>query len=378
MKHLSTTPFGRRPVTAGHLDRSRLAEAPAPVHTHDKWAIFRDLTTARLAFGLSDRALTVLSALLSFLPQPTLSEGDDMIVFPSNRKLAERANGMAESTLRRHLASLVGASLLLRHDSPNGKRYATRDAAFGFDLRPLLVRAGEIAAAAETARMAAEDLRRQREALVLVLRDATKLLAYGQEAFADDWEAFATELAGLKMILRRKLTADDLTRLMARAKSLLMGITEWVDRSETPISSGNDSQIERHIQDSNHNTFESEPCGEKPEPSIPLALILKACPEIEDYVPGGIRHWHELVAASHMLHPMMGISRSVWTDAQRALGPEQAAVTLAAILQKGPAIERPGGYLRALTVKAGQGAFSPGPMIMALLRGGNDGLRSAS
>ena len=46
--------------------------------------------------------------------------------FPSNNKLRSRAYGMSEPTLRRHLASLVKAGLLIRRDSPNGKRYARR------------------------------------------------------------------------------------------------------------------------------------------------------------------------------------------------------------------------------------------------------------
>ena len=44
------------------------------------------------------------------------------------------------------------------------------------------------------------------------------------------------------------------------------------------------------------------------------------------------------------------------------------AVTIAAILQKGEGIKSPGGYLRSLTEKARGGAFSLGPVLMALLR----------
>ncbi len=54
--------------------------------------------------------------------------------------------GMPASTLRRHLAVLVDAGLIVRRDSPNGKRYARKnragaiELAFGFDLSPLVVR----------------------------------------------------------------------------------------------------------------------------------------------------------------------------------------------------------------------------------------------
>ena len=62
------------------------------------------------------------------------------VVFPSNRQLSLRAHGMAPATLRRHLAVLVDAGLIVRRDSPNGKRYARKDGAggltkaFGFDI----------------------------------------------------------------------------------------------------------------------------------------------------------------------------------------------------------------------------------------------------
>ena len=114
MHHISTTPLGRR--AEGRV----YAAAPGA----DKWLILRDLSTARTAFDLSDRALTVLSALLSFHRADTLEDASHAVVFPSNRKLRERANGMAESTLRRHLSALVAAGLIVRRDSPNRKRYA--------------------------------------------------------------------------------------------------------------------------------------------------------------------------------------------------------------------------------------------------------------
>ena len=45
----------------------------------------------------------------------------------------------------------------------------------------------------------------------------------------------------------------------------------------------------------------------------------------------------------------------------------RTAIVVAAILQKGAAIARPGGYLRELTRKAEAGEFTLGPMLMALI-----------
>jgi hypothetical protein len=50
------------------------------------------------------------------------------------------------------------------------------------------------------------------------------------------------------------------------------------------------------------------------------------------------------------------------------MGDVDAAIVVAAILQRGEAISSAGGYLRALTDKAGAGTFSIGPVLMALLR----------
>ena len=54
MEILTTTPFGRRPVTAGLIERAQAAQgAPAVPHC-DKWELFRTLCTARVAFCVSE------------------------------------------------------------------------------------------------------------------------------------------------------------------------------------------------------------------------------------------------------------------------------------------------------------------------------------
>jgi replication initiation protein RepC len=49
------------------------------------------------------------------------------------------------------------------------------------------------------------------------------------------------------------------------------------------------------------------------------------------------------------------------------MGPEQAAIVVVSMLERFAEIKSPGGYLRALTVKAAAGEFSCGPMVMALI-----------
>ncbi|WP_037088276.1 plasmid replication protein RepC [Cereibacter sphaeroides] len=420
MHHISLTPFGRQPVTAGILASQRLAEARSPLPEIDKWALFADLRTARARFGVSDRDLAVLYALLSFLPGRVLADAAPLVVFPSNATLSDRAHGMAESTLRRHLAALVEAGLVARRDSANGKRYAHRNragelvTAYGFDLRPLLVRAAEIAETAAALEAEAEAMARARTALVLKLRDATKLAAYADpEGRAAGIEP---RLMPIRRALRRRLTLADLAE-MARTLDLVLGDIRQVLVLRAAEMDGTVGRIERHHTESKTESSDLEgghaggktsdgaekSCrdiggespdevanrpssnrtehdqsrpeklasvemndNQRPAPTLPLGLVLKACPDLEPYAPE-IRNWRDLTAAASRLRGMMGITPSAWEEAKAEMGAEAAAVALAAILQRFASIRNPGGYLRALTRRASEGAFSPTPMIMALL-----------
>jgi replication initiation protein RepC len=144
----------------------------------NRWQIHKQLCIAKSVFDINDRCLAVLSALLSFHPDNEISTNSSLVVFPSNRQLALRAHGMPESSLRRHIASLVDAGLIVRRDSPNGKRYAYKsetgevEEAFGFSVAPLLERAGEIARAAAHIQAEAKLFKRTRERITLLLENA--------------------------------------------------------------------------------------------------------------------------------------------------------------------------------------------------------------
>jgi replication initiation protein RepC len=384
MDLISTTPFGQRPITAGLMQRAMEAQGAVQATDIDKWSLFRDLCTARHAYGISDRDLTVLNALLSFHKSKSLSNTENLIVYPSNRTLSERAHGMAESTLRRHLAALSNAGLIQRHDSPNGKRYAARGQggtvirAFGFDLRPLLVRAQDITHAAAEAQAAANRMRRLREEVIILKRDALKLCQFGQEnGIAGDWVSVEAQLLSVHKLMRRKVAFSSLEAL---AKTLRLLITNINTMLETLEMGGSDAQNERHYQNSDKDSSVFEPDLEHEKISVevpvdmplkksnlPLTLVLKACPDILPYAQGAIRGWNDLVRLAEFVRGMMGISPDAWKRAVTVMGPETAAVTVAGILQRIADIQNPGGYLRTLSNKAEAGSFSPGPMIMALL-----------
>ena len=393
------TPF-RRTVDAALLKHQQAAQAELPQSEVNKWEALRELAIARSSFGLTDRDMTVLQALISFHPSPTLG-GDQkgLVIHPSNRVICERLNGMPCSTMRRHLAKLVKSGIIIRRDSPNGKRYARRfgDAkiAYGFDLSPLVFRFREICDAAEEIRAVEERVKRLRETVSLMRRDLAALAEYGVSVRPDltIWDAFADMAALGARALRRKLSVDELVSMEVKFHDALNRVRDILEPLETKEVSTSDAEIEQHHQNSDKDKFESEsnvaitkteaqhsesvndstdesvvPIGFEKHPNLPLSLVLSSCGEIQSYSDGPIRHWHELVRTADILRPMMGISPSAWDEAKRAMGPEEASIVMAAMLERFEEIRNHGGYLRHLSAKASIGAFSSGPMVMALLR----------
>ena len=171
MDYTPISPF-MRPISSAHLRVIERPEASVPSKPVGKWELLRELSKAQAAFGVNERDLTVLQGVLSFFPNDVLAANAEMVVFPSNKAICERLNGMPCSTMRRRLARLVEAGLLVRRDSPNGKRYVRKHGeervAFGFDLSPLYCRSEEIARAAEAVRKAEDRVRRLREVVSLM------------------------------------------------------------------------------------------------------------------------------------------------------------------------------------------------------------------
>jgi replication initiation protein RepC len=403
MEYTPISPF-MRPISHAHLRVIERPEASVPGRPVNKWELLRELSKAQAAFGVSERDLTVLQGLLSFFPDDALGGNAEMVVFPSNKAICERLNGMPCSTMRRHLARLVDAGLLQRRDSPNGKRYVRKHGeervAFGFDLSPLYCQSEEIARAAEAVREAEERVRRLREVVSLMRRDLAALAEFGGEMQPGlgIWDQLRDKAILTARALRRKLSIEDLVAYRADLEALLDQARNIIDGSETEGMNTNDARSERHHQSSNIESIDLEPALEKsgaaagvPDvdrdepvadvdeqdtrhlPKIPLHLVIAACPSLNTFYQGEIRHWHQLFDAACHVRPAMGISASAWEEAQRFMGPEQASIVVAAMLERFEDIRSPGGYLRALTAKAAAGEFSCGPMVMALI-----GRRSAA
>jgi replication initiation protein RepC len=404
-----TTPFGRRSLTLAHVAAQMVASARQPDKVVHKWRIFRAICTARPALCVSERSLAVLNALLSFHPETTLAAEDDLIVFPSNEQLCLRTHGMPPSTLRRQLAALVDAGLIVRRDSPNGKRYARKGRggeitlAFGFDLSPLAARAEEFERMAEEVEAEARAVRLAKERITLCRRDIAKMIATGVEEDVPtrragqgpaSWQEIHAAFRGLVEGISRNASLDELEVAAEALSSLANDVLNLLENHlKVTIISANESHNERHKQNSNPNSpIELEPslregraARVEPNPqtpaaaerTYPLGMVLSACPDIVDYAKGGIANWRDFLATAAVVRPMLGISPSAWEEARTVMGETEAAVVVACLLQRSSMIQSAGGYLRELTRKAGEGEFSLGPILMAQINAKNRERRSA-
>jgi replication initiation protein RepC len=407
--HQPTTPFGRRSLTLAHVATQAAASARPPDKVVHKWKVFKAVCVARPRLGVSERALAVLNALISFYPDTMLTGEDDLIVFPSNELLCLRTHGMPASTLRRQLAALVDAGLIVRRDSPNGKRYARKGRAgeiklaFGFDLAPLVVRAEEFEGMAQEIEAEIRAIKLAKERITLCRRDIAKMIATGIEEGVPtrrvgqgpaSWEELHAIFRGLVEGVSRTARREELE---SAADALSVFADDVLNLLETQAketnTSANESLNERHKQNSNPNSpIELEPslregraARAEPNPktpaaterTYPLGMVLSACPDIVDYAKGRIANWRDFLATAAVVRPMLGISPSAWEEARTVMGEAEAAVVVACLLQRSSTIQSAGGYLRELTRKAGEGEFSLGPILMAQINARNRERRSA-
>ncbi|SNB82702.1 MULTISPECIES: plasmid replication protein RepC [unclassified Agrobacterium] len=416
-----TTPFGRRAMSFGVLATQFAAQKNKKIEAVDKWKLYRSVCEARPLLGVTDRSLAVLNALLSFYPKNELSSEAGLVVFPSNAQLSLRAHGMAEQTLRRHLSALVEAGLIIRKDSPNGKRYARKhrggeiSEAYGFSLAPLLARKAEIEELA--ARIVSErlDLQRLRESISLCRRDIQKLCdMIAASGRIETFEGFQTRYNAIARSLGRNSKPAELKEIAGFLASLRAEVTNYLENIEKSENlGGNDCQNERLIKNSESESISKRrdlhepaaaapastasaqpayaaPVSAKPSPPSPkpvlhkqffvpdIVLVLKACPDISLYAPGGaVTSWRDLEVATSVIKTMFNISQSAYQDALATFGRQGTAAILACLLQKADQISSLGGYLRNLTRKAQEGGFDMQTMLLAQLRGRKDAMEAS-
>ncbi|TIT03265.1 MAG: replication initiation protein RepC, partial [Mesorhizobium sp.] len=210
------------------------------------------------------------------------------------------------ATLRRHLAVLVECGLIIRRDSPNGKRYARKgqggeiEQAYGFDISPIVARAAEFKELAEVVRAEKKAYRVVKERLTICRRDIVKMIDAGiEEGVPANWGKVQQTYQAIVGKIPRTAPRQVLEAIAAELEDLWAEVREALESFvKTKNMSANESHIERHIQNSKPDSkSESESgSGNKDEASgsaadtdnvrslpkreLPLGIVLDACPNM--------------------------------------------------------------------------------------------------
>jgi replication initiation protein RepC len=237
-----------------HVTETRTALAERTTNARPTtYELLGPVRVLRKELGLTSNDVTVLTALISYLPRDRNTAGGETppkltVVFPSNASLCERANGVDERTLRRCLTRLDDAGLIDRKNSSNGKRFPLRYGgiirdAFGIDLNPLIQ--SHDALTAKASKLAEERERlRSLKAEALALR--ASLL---QDERLD--ETRLSSLGVIRNILRRAtLTADAVSQIIADLREL--GATAAQSYGERQISSTPLDETQTQRDDDSH------------------------------------------------------------------------------------------------------------------------------
>jgi len=331
------------------------------------WRLLDALALCRGRYDLTTNSLSVLRALISFLPKDAVCEHGPIVVWPSNQTLAERADGMDERTLRRHLAKLCQAGLIERKSSSNGKRFALRVrktvvAAFGFNIQPLLDSAAEIRHAAEEARALGDQILATRKLIL-------NLLFTLREGSCDALSG--VEEAEIRRQLRRNASLADLLTTKRNLEQIQMD-----DSCNATELTASHSQNDRHQQNTKKGYLDSVSQNETsniapaartrcspaqtPDRSNDLTLqdCLEAATESISFTQEPVRTWDDLIRLADTLAPMIGIERELADHTRRAMGLLPAAISILCLIQRGDQIKKPAAYLRKLAMLAENGLYS--------------------
>lgn len=327
----------------------------------DRFALMDALRLAAAALDLGPSVIATVDALLSCLPPKRNHD----LVFASNATLALRRNGISDRTLRRHLAELISAGLVLRIDSPNGKRYAKRDPQsgnvlrFGIDLAPLFAAFDRITALAQAQGLAA--------ARAAYLR--TKLrLAIRARLAADPDCPTATEA---QRSLRRIQTPAQLDASIAALDALMPVLAYAEHPMQAEELSASNGQNVRHQQTSKKEIIDRStqaPADTAPEPTVTLDDLTEACPQAAAFLPEKLRTQTDIITHARRLAPMIGIDTASYDAAEAQHGPLGTAVTIWALLERHDRILQPGAYFRAITSGQRRLSFDPWQWITQLIR----------
>ena len=345
---------------------SRSSEALPTTHSQpDRFSLIEVVRKASTALGLKAPIIATLDALLSCLP-PKRSHN---YVFASNATIAFKRNGISDRTIRRHVAQLAEAGLLVRSDSPNRKRFSKSDIftgsvlRFGFDLSPLFKSYDQICALAEDCAKQASHISFLRTKVRCAIARTVEL------------DGSSIDAENALRALRRKLTAGELHSILDDLVSVEenQGMDCGAEMSIEAETSATDGQNVRHHHNSKKELIDSDVAEKTEDPhqqhhQISIGSLVGACKEAASYLQRPAESLSDVIGHARTLAPMMGIDSTTYRAAEDRLGELRTAVTIWGLLQMQGKIRQLGAYFRAITTGKRSAAFDPWAMINTLVK----------
>ncbi len=329
----------------------------------DIWAAFRVVRDAAASIGIKSEVIRTLETMVGFL-----KPGKGLTCFASNREIQRRMAGVSEKTLRRHAARLIDAGVIRRANSPNGKRFSTRNPvdgsieAFGFDLTPMI--AGfERWASLLSAHREEEALKRHLRTMILARLAAID--AHGQV------DVDTTEI---RKALRRKNNSEDLQSILKTLDAHLLSDSRS-NEPETPALHAENAAVaggqnDRHLsmsqtEDLNKGTTQTDTDvrpGKETKACSEAKLLEKieaACTEAMSFATQPLRNWSDVSRHAETIAPMIGIDRSLLEVARGQLGERASAVSVLIMVQLHGRIRNMRAYYRSLVAGKRRSSFDP-------------------
>src|SRR3954469_15202638 len=250
-------PTGFRRLTPGILKVDRTAEdfAGLPQGVTTPSQLLAAFKAAAPYLGLAPRLVHAIDWLFRFTQPQDWHKDSRPIVWPSAR-MQQEALGLSPTQVKRLNRSLIELGLISMKDSPNGKRYGTRDPkgriveAYGFDLSPVAMRHAEFRRLAEEGRAeraAFGRLRRRatiaRKAIAQILETVAEYAIEGEEwqALARESGAIVRALKGVERVDEMKAGVTSLECRQSEARERLETLLDLVDSDPKGAKNG------RHI-----------------------------------------------------------------------------------------------------------------------------------
>ncbi len=242
-------PYGRR-IPVAHTYAWREEAHHAVKGRIERKTLLTAAEHAGRALRLPCSARTLLCTLAACYGEQQLSQG--LLVWPSNSYLMDKT-GLPERTLRSAIAFLRQQGLIIAIDSPNGKRFARRQAnsviaAFGFDLGPLFAKRERYAAAVAEADAERALVRTLRHDLSAAHKDLWDLAAALEElGRADLARRFDDAIAASRPPRSLKVLSGELAEAL-KAAELARTIAErtYYEATRPKKSAASDGNSCRH------------------------------------------------------------------------------------------------------------------------------------